>query len=276
MVATKVYRLQPYLPQTSSSVSSSPSRICELGCGCGGAGMSLLLFHRTEKQQDGKYHVVFTDNDTESLDLCKSNCELNGIHPNLYSQRLLWWGRRQRQQQQQQQNVVQTTFEEHSFHLVVATDVVYDLKMIRPMLQTAFDLLHEEGYFILSHVPRFCLPNITVVEEDTTKDDYNTQPQQPETTQQDDTKNVAPYIKLEEHIVDEATMTGFLLVDTIRPHEELEEDSPSFTYAVNSEDDIKKIDDEDNNSNFSKTTLTAKDMEEAHAVVFVFRRRSSI
>jgi hypothetical protein len=171
--------------------------------------------------------------------------------------------------------------EQHSFHLVVATDVVYDLKMIRPMLQTAFDLLRDDGYFIVSHVPRFCLPksNNGNDEEDgtSTNDDDNIQ-QQPAT--QEGTKNVAPHVRLEEHIVEEATRIGFLLMDTIRPHHVLQE--PSFSYVVEGEDDLKKIDDDQNDeddddgsSKYSKTTLTVNDMEEAHAVVFVFRSRST-
>jgi hypothetical protein len=148
------------------------------------------------------------------------------------------------------------------------------------MLQTAFDLLRDDGYFILSHVPRFCLPKNNnndeeeEEEEGTSTNDDNNISQKPAT--QEDTKNVAPHVKLEEHIVEEAARIGFLLMDTIRPRHVLQE--PSFSYVVENEDDDHggcEDDDDDGNSKYSKTTLTVKDMEEAHAVVFVFQGRST-
>ena len=41
-----------------------------------------------------------------------------------------------------------------TYHTVLATDVLYDLSSLVPLLTSAFELLKEDGYFILSHVPR--------------------------------------------------------------------------------------------------------------------------
>ena len=41
-----------------------------------------------------------------------------------------------------------------TYQTVLATDVLYDLSSLVPLLTSAFELLKEDGYFILSHVPR--------------------------------------------------------------------------------------------------------------------------
>jgi hypothetical protein len=100
LVAQRVEPLQSYLsylPTTTTTTTTKPCysrhnrhhrrlhhrRVCELGCGTGGAGISLLLFsnnnnnknnnnnsvsssHESESEY-GSCHVVFTDNDIEIL-----------------------------------------------------------------------------------------------------------------------------------------------------------------------------------------------------------------
>ncbi len=42
----------------------------------------------------------------------------------------------------------------HSFDCIIATDVIYDISAIKPLFETASLLLKNNGYFILSHIPR--------------------------------------------------------------------------------------------------------------------------
>jgi hypothetical protein len=247
LVAQQVEPLRSYLSYlpitttTSTTTTTKPfysrhnhhrrryhRRVCELGCGTGGAGISLLLFSNNNNNDNiannnsvsssaesesgsGSCHVVFTDNDVESLELCKSNCELNEINPNNYSHRLLGWGLQQQQQQEEKVEVEQEQekndhhldLDRYSFDTVLATDVVYDLKMIAPLLQTAEFLLKQRtitttkikssgeecnnnnnnnecclddddddgGQLILSHIPRFCIPKNNEDDDDDRGDD---------------------------------------------------------------------------------------------------------
>jgi 2-polyprenyl-3-methyl-5-hydroxy-6-metoxy-1,4-benzoquinol methylase len=41
-----------------------------------------------------------------------------------------------------------------SYDSVIATDVLYDISSLAPLMQTASKLVKVGGYFILSHVPR--------------------------------------------------------------------------------------------------------------------------
>jgi hypothetical protein len=238
LLAAKVERLRRFLPPNNSS--SRMARICELGCGTGGGGIALALFHfmndGKHKNVPNAFHVTFTDNDNESLELCRYNCELNGMIPKTYSQRLLSWGG----------NNLPKEMKPHSFDFVLATDVVYDLKMIRPLMETASDLLmKDKGNFILSHVPRFCLPRKTTRDSSEITTDNGT----------------GSYEALEHHIIDTAESFGLILVDRIRPHEELEGILPSH---VN-----HQVSSMGNNAD-SFHQVTVQDMNEAHAVVFVF------
>eukprot|EP00532_Pseudo-nitzschia_australis_P007361 CAMPEP_0168176640 /NCGR_PEP_ID=MMETSP0139_2-20121125/7914_1 /TAXON_ID=44445 /ORGANISM="Pseudo-nitzschia australis, Strain 10249 10 AB" /LENGTH=334 /DNA_ID=CAMNT_0008095409 /DNA_START=57 /DNA_END=1061 /DNA_ORIENTATION=+ len=294
-----VEKLRPYLqkqrpvrqPATATETATTKQdgqqqhRVCELGCGTGGAGISLLLFSNPEptssgddnggvdeanetkndKEEDslvvdtingggGGCHVVFTDNDVESLELCRSNCELNHLDPRDYSHQLLWWGSQEDMQQQQEEKESDESppqlLEKHSFDTVLATDVVYDLKMIAPLLQTVEFLLKKPtttvvadvdenenkneteggGHLILSHVPRFCIPR--------------------------------------KQIQSEASKVGLSLVETVRPHKVLREEDLTAENDCDCDDD----DNDNDNDNNSMEQLTLEKMKEANAVVFVFRR----
>jgi len=274
MVAQEVEPLWSYLMGTrSEEITSSSSAIekdpylppqrmvCELGCGTGGAGMSLLLnaanTHNTISSNTSdstslsktNVHVVFTDNDTQSLDLCAQNCALNGLDSNSYSQELLGWGA---------DHLAEASWlTPNSFDVVLATDVVYDLKMIAPLLETVEGLLRKRnenggGRLVLSHVPRFCIP------QEETKSKTNDETQTPE-----DSPSEA-FVALEDFIVAEALKVGLERVAILRPHQVLSEEH------LECDDDCSNNDDND-----SMQQLTLEIMKEAHAVVFVFERCSS-
>ncbi len=244
LLAAKVECLQRYLPSFSVA---SPCRICELGCGTGGGGIALLLFHciehivetgsNAERSKNDfstpPFHLVFTDNDKDALELCQANCELNGLDPRTYSHQKLWWGL----------NNFPETLSQHSFDTVLATDVVYDVKMIRPLLETAHCLLKgDDSHFILCHVPRFCLPKCSTVNNVDFEE---------------------AYLALEQHIQLQSKAAGLTLLQMIRPYVVLKDRLPlSPETAVEEEDD-----------NWTKE-LTIQFLKEAHVVVFVFRRSS--
>ena len=318
LVAQRVEPLRSYLPSYLPSTTKTPRhrrnrrrrrRICELGCGTGGAGISLLLFsnnnddknnnddgeEKNDNDNDQGCHVVFTDNDAESLELCRSNCELNDLDPNHYSHKLLGWGLQQQQQneienegqkeEEQQPSQQCSVLERHSFDTVLATDVVYDLKMIAPLLQTVEFLLkpkkdklgqeeydnNEEdesgGQLILSHIPRFCIPK----KEDNIGDDGDMNSSSSSNININDNGEEEPnqaFVELERFIQSEANKVGLSLVETIRPHQVLSEED----LVIHRPNDYN---DEDND-NDSMQQLTLDSMKEAHAVVFIFQRSSLI
>jgi 2-polyprenyl-3-methyl-5-hydroxy-6-metoxy-1,4-benzoquinol methylase len=254
LLAHRVECLQPYLPNMEKD---EESKICELGCGTGGGGMSLLLFHCLQAKctvaSSPNVHVVFTDNDVESLELCRSNCELNGIDPQLYSQELLWWGLDHLPKADMKDSI----FQRHSFDTILATDVVYDLKMIRPLLETAYGLLKQDGhsYFILSHVPRFCLP----IGQDNGNTKSNRQTRHSGTTVQD----TGAFEALEEHVVVQANLLGLDLIQTIRPANELVDHLPLNSLGNDGNPDAVQ-------------RLTIQTLAEAHAIIFIFSSKLHI
>jgi hypothetical protein len=298
LVVQEVEPLRSYLwhgsPTTSlkaegNMLATTRRRFCELGCGTGGAGISLLLcslkkkyhHHKNERgngndEPSGSYHdVVFTDNDAQSLELCASNCQLNALDPETYSQQLLGWGSENLESAQQQCRQKGSGLEQpYSFDVVLATDVVYDLKMIAPLFETVDYLLKEKnkkststtalqaerkgngggGHLILSHVPRFCIPKEETETCEDQKDDGS--------RQDDDDSPGEAFLELERFISSEANKVGLVLAETIRPHQVLSEEG-----LGNDEDDNDNEFDDD-----SMQQLTLETMKEAHAVVFVFGR----
>ena len=115
-------------------------RLLELGCGTGLAGLALL-----NDSCDAPLSVLFTDADPAALELCRRN-----VRQNLSSQDKrcavapLEWGT----------DEVTGSF----FDVVLATDVLYDISSVEPMLRTVKSTLRPEGHFVLAHVPRACLP----------------------------------------------------------------------------------------------------------------------
>eukprot|EP00535_Pseudo-nitzschia_heimii_P000571 CAMPEP_0197176660 /NCGR_PEP_ID=MMETSP1423-20130617/2509_1 /TAXON_ID=476441 /ORGANISM="Pseudo-nitzschia heimii, Strain UNC1101" /LENGTH=395 /DNA_ID=CAMNT_0042626059 /DNA_START=170 /DNA_END=1357 /DNA_ORIENTATION=+ len=277
LVAQKVEPLWSYLfgealgPELGVS-HAKKRRFCELGCGTGGAGISLLLCHNKRDvssiNNSSSCHVVFTDNDAQSLDLCASNCQLNNLDPKSYSQKLLGWGSESSYRETTAVHQISDgePLEPRSFDVVLATDVVYDLKMIGPLLQTVDWLLKENskseedgsasdgGHLILSHVPRFCIPT-----ESDDSDSGNRQ-QVEESDNQDNPTEA--FLELERFIEAEARKVGLVLAERIRPHQVLSEDK-----LANPNDQLIEHGDDD-----SMQRLTLEMIKEAHAVLFIFRR----
>lgn len=121
--------------------------ILELGAGTGTSGISLAIAHKCDIDESLWYRpkqLTFTDNDSNVLNLCKRNCDLNlskdGFDTLPYEVMYLEWG-------------MQMSGKD-LFNVVIATDVIYNLSSLEPIFQTSHDLLKPGGYFVLSHVPR--------------------------------------------------------------------------------------------------------------------------
>jgi SAM-dependent methyltransferase len=142
----------------------------ELGCGTGLAGIAVLKHDYLACRR-----VVFTDNDAQVLDLCRTNCEQN-LDPSDTRWQLaaLAWGA--------ERSI------DGEFDTIFATDVLYDVGSLQPLLQTVCQYLSHNGLFVLAHVPRASL--------------YG---------------KVGTGTQLEDYIVAQATPMRLILLKTIRP-----------------------------------------------------------
>jgi ribosomal protein L11 methylase PrmA len=141
---------QDAIPELSDDSHSSryddTLRIIELGCGCGLAGISTLL---SSPNHANNRKVLFTDNDQEALDLSLRNCQLNSLPASSYQHSLLSWG------DQLSSAASETTNDKCEltrwpFDIVLATDVIYDISMIPPLLKSASQVIIPGGYLIVS------------------------------------------------------------------------------------------------------------------------------
>ena len=89
-----------------------------------------------------------TDADPEALKLCRTNCELNQLPTCDYDIESLFWGEEIRSSSK----IALCS----PYDVVFATDVLYDIALLVPLVQTAYQCLCQDGYFILAHVPRAC------------------------------------------------------------------------------------------------------------------------
>jgi Lysine methyltransferase len=252
-----------------------PKLICELGCGTGMAGLAALLLAAVPHQQpptdceerSGSQHLWFTDNDQESLDNCKVNCLLNELPDSSYSHHRLSWG-------------MPETYPPgliDKVDVILATDVLYDLKMALPLFQTTATLLRGSdcscgtldvgddndgrssgGMMILSHVPRFCLPR------DQNPSNPSLSPSMLSSTGRQSYRN------LEEHLVELARSVGLHLVEQFRPHELLV--LPSNCDRA----DMTNTADQMVSRTIPIDTLQRIDidqLEQAHSIIYVFQKR---
>ena len=114
--------------------------VMELGCGTGVAGLALLV-----ESQNAPLSIIFTDTDPAALELCQQNCLRNlSAHDKRYLVARLDWG-----------NVIDG---DSNFDTILATDVLYDVSFLSPMLKTASTSLRPNGHLVMAHVPRVCLP----------------------------------------------------------------------------------------------------------------------
>lgn len=117
-------------------------RVLELGSGTGLSGLAVSKFYETKQ-------IVMTDSSKSSLELCRENCTSNHVNGNVTVEELSWGA-------QLSPEVV--------FDTVLATDVLYDIQLWEPLLQTAIKSLRGGGAFVLSHVPRAAMPERAVGE----------------------------------------------------------------------------------------------------------------
>jgi predicted nicotinamide N-methyase len=121
-------------------------RLIEFGCGTGIGGLAMLLANEVDDKNDAPIipsHVTFTDNDPSALRICDRNCKLNSMSESSYSVSELTWG-----------DEVDT--DSALFDFGLATDALYDEKMIIPLFKTVSRCVIPGGVFILSHIPRAC------------------------------------------------------------------------------------------------------------------------
>jgi predicted nicotinamide N-methyase len=135
------------------------------------------------------FQLILSDNSQSALDLCRFNCQQNGLDDNSESRpssiqfELLPWGSSLTEDMMGTMDVV------------FATDVIYDADAWSPLLETAKTSLRRSGHLIVSHVPRAALP----VAKPT-----GGEPKQ-------------YHEALESFLVDTATLHGFSLQSTLRP-----------------------------------------------------------
>ena len=252
--------------------------VVELGCGTGAAGIALLkllsmkstnttttvatatatfttVIAPAKTSRATPKEFLFWDNDPEALELCRQNCQHNlQVPPVETSSRVACQHRLDPgwildseaptvgTKGDWNNNNQDSTSTGH-IDTILATDVLYDLKIIRPFLETAARMLsntsiteediHKDGstsvddgnktgptttsaaaapianqHLILSHVPRWFLP----------RDAANTSVTSTTTS---DTRKRAE--TLEEHIVQEASQCGLSLLHTVRPMDILDQ-----------------------------------------------------
>ena len=271
-------------------------RIVELGCGTGAASIATLLLTRPQ-------YLVMTDADPQALQLSRKNCQINhldGDFDGLYQIVALEWGN-----QKQIDNAISllNTFNDKADHhhpqqsppflfdTVLATDVIYDLKLIQPLLETVVRLLPPGGHFVLSHVPRFCLPDnenkdsnnlndaTTDTEGLTSSSLFST------TTTTTATKSKlrsCPFQRLERHITECAQSVGLELQQLIRPDQVLvtlpETKQSSISRPSSSErrrgSNSRRRNHQGSLRQQSSPIITLEELRQAHAVLMVFVRPS--
>jgi len=151
-------------------------QILELGTGTGASGIAIALGGAaSEEDTTGRKVyakpsiVTLTDSDQNALLLCQQNCEINldsrrsEIYSCDYVVHELEWGSKSSTQYREnlidKHNATQLSKENPglapcSQDTIIATDVIYDLSALGPLLETTQMILKQGGYFILSHIPR--------------------------------------------------------------------------------------------------------------------------
>ena len=239
-------------------------RVCELGCGTGTAGVAALKLGLPSC-------YLFTDNDEDTLRLCRINCELNmgddwkekqrydgEQNKCKYAFQLFSWGDKSQMPSSQSKTTTNAMEEtpantSDSFDTVLATDCVYDIKMIPPLIQSAVSLLSDGGAFILSHVPRFCLPRRDDLESNYDK------------VNETGISSGDLHLNLEYHIVQQVEKSGFRLSETIRPFQVLNGVAESQSKPTNHEP--RNV----NSANEEILSVSVDELRDAHAVLFVFK-----
>jgi len=158
-------------------------RMIEFGSGTGIGGLAMVLAgsKSTTTTSSSPSYICFTDNDPAALKVCERNCKLNNLCETKYSIEELTWG--------DEYNIDKDS----ACDIALATDVLYDVDLIKPLFTTVSQCLPLDGIFILSHIPRAC---------------YNQN--NPAEAQED----------LEQYIIDQAVKYNLHLETIIRPPKE--------------------------------------------------------
>ena len=121
-------------------------RMIEFGTGTGIGGLAMVLAdnNSTITTSVSLSYVCFTDNDPAALKVCERNCKLNNLCKTNYEIKELTWGEEY------------DIDKDDTYDIALATDVLYDVDLIKPLFTTVSQHLPSEGLFILSHIPRAC------------------------------------------------------------------------------------------------------------------------
>ena len=205
--------MRQYLAHLRNFLFPPSCKVLELGSGTGMSGLSLLAVDEKsnvnkeiETTGNGSIQpsiLVLTDANEDSLELCRMNLDLNlndsnDGKSNVFVQRLEWGegnaakviGASDDNGTTIKENILegdsesrnktcQTSPEQQlpaSYDTVFATDVLYDLSSLVPLVNTASELLAEGGYFILSHVPRASVPkSMSIEKQNNTNNSHETE-----------------------------------------------------------------------------------------------------
>jgi predicted nicotinamide N-methyase len=118
-------------------------RVMELGSGTGFSGIALMML--CDQNECAPSQLVLTDADSNSLELCRQNYELNLNNDERVAVRCLDWKDSSSNSQE-------------TFDTIIGTDVIYDVGVVTSLLSTVEKYLERDGFFVLSHIPRASLP----------------------------------------------------------------------------------------------------------------------
>ncbi|KAL7526604.1 hypothetical protein ACHAWF_001845 [Thalassiosira exigua] len=176
--ARDVEEAPPEVVQLRRALFPPGCRALELGAGTGMSGLSLMAHsvrdallgrrgtsgggdcgRREGTCVAGPSLLVQTDINDDCLELCRINRDANLGRNGRECVRVtkLEWGKGNASKvfgRHCEDAPTQTNYLPARYDVVFATDVLYDLSSLVPLVTTASELLEEGGYFILSHVPR--------------------------------------------------------------------------------------------------------------------------
>ena len=209
---------------------STNKNVLELGCGTGLAGIALCLAFPTVVRS-----MVFTDADQDVLNLCRINCQRNLAKQQQQPQKPEWstqqlvWGK----EEEEEDHVVDCNSNSR-YDIVLATDVLYSVSLLEPLLRTVRAHLQRGGFFWLSHVPRATLDG--------------------------DHATVSSTPRLEWHIQQQAHQHGLSLSQTIRPHQLLTTtSSSSSSFSLGQQD--------------KSCGCTLQQLQETGAAILIFQKQ---
>ena len=137
--------MQKYWKLIRSVLFPHNCKLIELGSGTGMSSLSLISMY-----ERGPSLLVQTDNNDDALKLCRINRDENRDKINrscaIHVEKLEWG--------KDTTTILDRANLPTTYRTVLATDVLYDLSSLVPLMTTASELLKEDGYFMLSHVPR--------------------------------------------------------------------------------------------------------------------------